>query len=209
MPALEVYESGLSSELLWAQDSQGSRFQIPISDWTAPFIPGDASLLSRCLGSTLDIGCGPGRLVASLSRSGVDALGIDVSTAAVARARSLGASALRRSVFGPVPESGHWRCALLADGNIGIGGDPIALLRRVRELIDPRGVLHVEVAPPQAQTIVVELRLEDEDGRLSDSFRWARVSIDDVSPIARGSGLRESERWESAGRWFVSLRRDS
>ena len=31
-----------------------------------------------------------------------------------------------------VPGEGRWHTALLADGNIGIGGDPVALLRRVR-----------------------------------------------------------------------------
>lgn len=207
--ALELYESGLSSERLWARDSHGRRYCLPISDWTSRSVPGDADLLSRCSGSTLDIGCGPGRLVASLARAGVDALGIDISQAAVVRARSLGARALRRNVFGPVPESGRWRCVLLADGNIGIGGDPIALLRRVREIIDPQGIVHLEVARPRTQTNVVELRLEDEHGRVSHTFPWAQVSIDDLKPLARATGLAETVRWQSAGRWFVSLRRNS
>ena len=68
--------------------------------------------MARCSGPTLDIGCGPGRLVAALAKSGIDALGIDISSAAVARARRLGGKARRCSVFGPVPREGSWsvRC---------------------------------------------------------------------------------------------------
>ena len=40
----------------------------------------------------------------------------------------LGGPALRRSVFDPLPGEGRWGTALLLDGNIGIGGDPRALL---------------------------------------------------------------------------------
>jgi hypothetical protein len=60
-------------------------------------------------------------------------LGVDVSPAAVARAKGAGGAVLRRSVFDRLPAEGRWGTALLADGNIGIGGDPHALLRRVRD----------------------------------------------------------------------------
>ncbi len=50
-------------------------------------------------------------------------------------ARSCGALALHRDVFATVPGTGDGgRGSLLADGNIGIGGDPDALLSRVAEL---------------------------------------------------------------------------
>ena len=51
-------------------------------------------------------------------------LGVDISRTAVARVRQAGASALHRSVFDPLPGQGRWGTALLADGNIGIGGLP-------------------------------------------------------------------------------------
>lgn len=125
----------------------------------------------------------------------------------MARARLTGTRAVQRSVFGSVPHPGRWQCALLADGNIGIGGDPRALLRRMHQLLAPSGALHVEVAPPGVQTSTVELHLEDEYRRLSETFPWAEVGIDGISSITADSGFRVSERWNSAGRWFATLRR--
>ena len=76
------------------------------------------------------------------------ALGIDVVHEAVGQTRARGAAALRRDIFGAVPGEGRWQTALLADGNVGIGGDPVALLRRLRRLLLPGGRVVVEVAPP-------------------------------------------------------------
>jgi SAM-dependent methyltransferase len=118
---MDLYERALSSRRLWARDEQGRRFAVPIAGWTAARRPGDESVLERCAGATLDVGCGPGRLVAALTNTGVQALGVDVSAGAVTFARSLGASAVCRSVFDPLPGDGHWDHAILADGNIGIG----------------------------------------------------------------------------------------
>ena len=88
-------------------------------------------MLARCEAPVLDVGCGPGRLVGALNARGVPALGIDISARAVEQARGRGAMALRRAVEQPVPAEGRWGTVLLADGNIGIGGDPAALLRPV------------------------------------------------------------------------------
>lgn len=88
-------------------------------------------------GTVLDVGCGPGRLVAELAARGRPALGIDVSEAAVAHTARLGGQALRRSVFEPLPGEGRWDTALLLDGNVGIGGDPAALLHRMAQLLTP------------------------------------------------------------------------
>jgi SAM-dependent methyltransferase len=204
--AIELYERGLASQRLWARDGSGGRFAVPISEWTSSSVAGDASLVERCRGPVLDVGCGPGRLVSALSRRGVDALGIDISARAVARARKIGANALRCSVFGSVPNAGGWRCAILADGNIGIGGDPQHLLSTLRRLVGPNGQVIAEVAAPHVATAVRDLRLEDELGRLSEPFPWAEVSAADVGHFADASGLEVSERWTSSGRWFVTLR---
>ena len=83
-----------------------------------------------CTGPTIDLGCGPGRLVARLVERGVPALGVDQSATAVGLARRSGAPALRRDVFEPLPGTGRWQTVLLADGNVGLGGDPWRVLRR-------------------------------------------------------------------------------
>ncbi len=64
-------------------------------------------------------------------------LGIDVVPEAVEQTRRRGASALQRDLFDALPGEGRWQTALLADGNVGIGGDPVALLARTRDLVQP------------------------------------------------------------------------
>ena len=97
--------------------------------WCGTADPTDRELLARAPGAVLDArAAGPGRLVGELTRQGREAAGIDTSRVAVRLARSGGATALCRSIFDPVPGEGGWDSILLADGNIGIGGDPAALL---------------------------------------------------------------------------------
>lgn len=177
---------------------------LPMADWTREVDQADRQLLDLCTGPTIDIGCGPGRLAAGLAAEGRIVLGIDVVQEAVEQTRSRGASALRRDVFEPVPGEGRWGTALLADGNVGIGGDPVALLRRVRDLLDPRGRVVVELAGPGIEGRVVWARLEGA-GAVSRPFRWAVVSIDDIEGVASLAGLDVVHRTEFAGRWCAVL----
>ncbi len=169
---------------------------------------GDLSLLWHCAGPTLDVGCGPGRLAAALAARGVPALGIDVAPLAVRLSRQAGAVALRRDVFGRLPAEGRWVALLLADGNIGIGGDPVRLLRRAGQLLAPTGQVLVEVEPPGTPTGPVRLRLEDATGRISKPFAWCLVSLDELAVLAPAAGLLVAGSWQSAGRHFAALGRD-
>ncbi len=102
----------------------GRTLEMDVRRWMAPADPVDESLLDRAIGPVLDVGCGPGRHVASLLGRGIEAMGIDTSPTAVRLARRRGARVAHQSVFDAVPDAGMWRCALLLDGSIGIGGDP-------------------------------------------------------------------------------------
>ena len=168
--------------------------------------PGDASLIERCGGPTLDVGSGPGRLTVALAERGVPALGIDVTPHAVHLAQSAGALTLQRDVFSPVPGTGRWMIVLLADGSIGIGGDPVALLSRVAELLAPRGQALVEVEPPgcELRRECVRLRHGQQAG---DWIPWAYVGVDQLAGIATEAGLSRGETWSCDGRWFVTLRK--
>jgi SAM-dependent methyltransferase len=187
------------------RDERGGGHPLDVAGWCQPYVPGDRSLLACCTGPTLDIGCGPGRLTTALNRLGNPSLGIDISAAAVDLARARGAIAMRRNVFTPLPGHGRWRHILLADGNIGIGGDPAALLRRCRELLERDGRLHVELAPPGAGSWSGPVRLHSDDHPPSAPFRWASVAADDLAEMADHAALRVLATWTEAHRWFTTL----
>ncbi|MET8856009.1 methyltransferase domain-containing protein [Streptomyces sp. NPDC004579] len=138
-PYAEALGSGRGP--LFLRRTDGWLLPLEVERWCARADAVDLQVLAYCEGSVLDVGCGPGRLVAELAARGRPSLGIDVSEAAVARTVRLGGRALHRSVFEPLPGEGRWGTALLVDGNIGIGGDPAALLRRTAELLAPGGLL--------------------------------------------------------------------
>lgn len=105
----------------------------------------DELFASRCEPPVLDVGCGPGRFVEWLAARGFATLGIDVRTSAVVETASRGGSVLQRDVEDRLPAEGRWGTVLLADGNIGLGGDPRRLLARCHELLRDGGVALVEV----------------------------------------------------------------
>jgi len=192
------------------EHADGSITPLWAGDWRR-LQPGDASLIDRCSGPTLDVGSGPGRLAVALAERGVPTLGIDVAPQAVRMARSAGSLTLLRNVFDRVPGTGRWTIVLLADGTIGIGGDPSALLQRVAELLAPFGQALVEVQPPGRELRRERVRLRHCRGhgqRVGDWFPWAHVGADQLSGIAAEAGLCPAETWSSGGRWFTTLRKD-
>jgi SAM-dependent methyltransferase len=171
--------------------------------WLAPATATDRDVLATVAGPVLDVGCGPARHVRALLDQGVPALGIDVSPAAVRLARGRGATVIRRSVFDRVPAAGRWMTVLLLDGCIGIGGNPVPLLRRAGTLVADGGTVLVEVAPPAVLTQLVTVRL-DGDG---PAFTWARVGIDGLTALAEAADLAVRRTAVIGGRWFGWLAR--
>lgn len=190
---------------LYLRRPDGWALPLEVERWCAGADTADMTVLQRCCPPVLDIGCGPGRLVAALAGLGRPALGIDTSPAAVSRTRGLGAAALRRSVFDTLPGEGRWGTALLIDGNIGIGGDPLLLLGRVRRLLAPGGLLLAEAAVEEVEERV-EVRLEDGRGVRGPAFPWARVGRAALRERARAAGWTVTEEWTDGGRPFLGLR---
>jgi SAM-dependent methyltransferase len=172
------------------------------ADWCGRLRGGDPGLLARCAGATLDVGCGPGRLAAALDAAGVPALGVDICAEAVRQARRRGARAVRGCVFAELPGEGQWRHVLLADGNIGIGGDPYRLLRRCGGLLTDGGDILIELDPPGTGSWSGPVALRHED-RVSTPFPWAVVAADDLAALADRAGLAILETWTEARRWFA------
>jgi SAM-dependent methyltransferase len=172
--------------------------------WHAPAAHEEVEVLAAVNGPVLDLACGPGRLVHHLVERGVVAVGVDAAPDAIAAARQRGVPALLRDLWGALPLEGSWRTVLLFDGNIGIGGQPEALLDRCRHLLAPGGVVLAEIGGPATGSWAVEARIEWGDWG-SAWFPWATVSVDTVDEVAAGAALVVSEVHEAGGRWFATL----
>jgi SAM-dependent methyltransferase len=164
----------------------------------------DERLLDRAVGPVLDVGCGPGRHLLALARRGVDCLGIDVTPSAVRLARSRGAIVVEGSIFGPVPGAGTWATALLLDGNIGIGGDPVALLARVASVLRPGGRILVELGAPGTGGGYGQARVEH-DAITGPWFGWTVVDAPSIDRIASQARLNLTKEWSARGRWFAQV----
>lgn len=190
----QLYDRALGGEQCWVRHEGGQLRRLPVQHWLggdgsdAHF---DAAIVGLCAGRTIDLGCGPGRLVARLVQLGIDALGVDQSEAAVALARRNGTPVLLADIFSPLPHTGSWETVLLADGSVGLAGDPWRVLRRAAELLAPGGRCLVEVDPGTSGVRVDWLRLESGHSA-GPWFRWASVGVDAVAAVADRAGLRFS-----------------
>jgi SAM-dependent methyltransferase len=202
--AIALYEEAMreEAEALVLRTADGRALPLQVSKWCGPPDAADEELLAHCRGPVLDVGCGPGRLTVALTGRGIPALGVDISRTAVARTRRAGAPALRRSVFDPLPGQGRWATVLLADGNIGIGGMPVRLLRRCAQLLAPGGRILIEAEPGNVDERLTA-RLEHPDGRRGPDFPWARMGTAALLDATADAGLHVMGQWQHADRAFV------
>jgi SAM-dependent methyltransferase len=177
-----------------------------VARWSADADAADLTTLDDETGPVLDIGCGPARMVRAAVDRGLTVLGLDVSPTAVAMAREAGLPVAGGSVFDPLPREGQWNLALLLDGNVGIGGDPTALLTRCAEILTATGSIVVETAPEASLDDSYEAHVVDDQGHASATFPWAEVGREALHRHAERSGLRVAQTWSVDGRTFCRLR---
>jgi SAM-dependent methyltransferase len=203
----KLYDHALHGERCWVRHDDGRIRPLPVLNWLggrhadAVF---DRTVVGLCRGPTIDLGCGPGRLVARLVQRGVPALGIDQSAAAVELARRSGAPVLCRDVFDPLPGTGRWHTVLLADGNVGLGGDPWRVLQRADELLRCGGRCIAEFDSATSGIEAGWVRLES-SRTVGPWFRWASVGIDCAARLADDVGLAVTEIYPIGRRVVASL----
>jgi SAM-dependent methyltransferase len=186
-----LYERALVGERCWIRHDDGCVHRLPVRSWLGGRGADQAfddHVVALCSGPTIDLGCGPGRLVAHLIRRGIPALGVDQSATAVQLARRNGAPALHRDVFAPLPGVGRWHTVLLADGNVGLGGDPRRILARAGELLRESGRCLAEFDPRISGVRLRWVRLESSH-TVGPWFRWASVGVDSAGRLAEQVGL--------------------
>jgi len=193
---------GNSVEML---DHTGSEAPLQVERWAGRASQDDHALfVDHCAGPTIDLGCGPGRLVRALLDRKINTVGVDSSTEAVRLARAQGLPVLRRNIFDPVPREGQWAHALLADGNIGIGGVPSRLLRRAWSILGPGGRIHVELNEP-GHGVTCGWRQLRVDGHVGPRFPWAAVSIDAIGEMGNRAGFVHTDSLARNGRHVAVL----
>ncbi|MDQ6850511.1 MAG: class I SAM-dependent methyltransferase [Actinomycetota bacterium] len=204
--ALRPYEDALrTAGPLALHSARGEVIVLDVARWLEPVDAVDETVLACCRVPTLDVGCGPGRFVAALAERGVPALGLDIASTAIALNVHRGTPALLRSVFARVPGEGRWPVALLMDGNIGIGGDPARLLRRLRRVLCASGRLIVETHPDDGVEQMLTVRFSRGGAAIGPQFEWAHVGLRPLLRRAEAAGYRSSDVWSIGGRTFASL----
>ena len=82
----QLYDRALGGERCWVRHDDGRVGRLPVGSWLGGRSADtvfDEAIVALCEGPTIDLGCGPGRLVAHLIERGVPALGVDVSATAI------------------------------------------------------------------------------------------------------------------------------
>ncbi len=93
----------------------------------------------------------------------------------------------------------------MIDGNIGIGGDPVALLARCAEIVRDGGRVVVETHVDRSADRTFTAHVADGDGNRRGGVPWAEVGVDALLEHAATAGLRARRSWTAEGRTFCEL----
>jgi SAM-dependent methyltransferase len=206
--ALAPYETSLAGAgSLHMLADDGDSIALDIERYLAECDAVDQTVMDRCRGPVLDVGCGPGRMVRALSERGIAALGVDIAPMAVEMTRSLGVPVLLRDLFARVPGEGRWPMALVLDGNVGIGGNVDRVLQRLDDLLAPNGRAIVETTPEPLADKTMQVRFARDGVTTGPSFAWSVIGTAPLIARAARVGLFEADTWTTGGRSFVELGR--
>lgn len=206
-----LYERALQGERCWIRWDDGDVAILPVRQWIGGGDEDsgfDRSAVEMCSGATIELGCGPGRLIDRLTARGLPAVGVDQSITAVMLAQRRGAAVVRGDVFGPLPGMQCWQTVLLVDGTVGLGGDPARILSRAADLLIPGGRCVTEFDPLITGIRVGRVRLECGEV-IGPWFHWARAGLDSAHRLAEQTGMAITETRRLGPRAIVLLRKPS
>jgi hypothetical protein len=109
-----------------------------------------------------------------------------------------GRPAILRDVFERVPGRGRGDRAARRR-QLGIGGDPVRLLRRMAQLLAPGGRVVADLAPPGTGLHSGSVRLSA-GGLTSEPFPWSVVGADAMPSVATAAGFAP-RRHDVGDRW--------
>jgi len=138
-----------------------STSKTPLLAGPEAFDPTEAAALTFARGRVLDVGCGAGRHALALLERGHVVVGLDVSPLALAVARRRGVQhTVWAAATAPPFAAASFDTFLLLGNNLGLAGDvegTVAMLRRLRRLARPGGVLIASCRDPAATENPVHL----------------------------------------------------
>ena len=181
---------------------------LDVARWSGDADAVDLMVVSRCEPPVLDLGCGPGRMVVALNRSGRSG----------PRGGHLGRC--RRDQHEP-----GWTGSASADQRLAAGRRPLghrtAGRQQRRDGRRPRGPAPPLLRPGRARRpghLPKSTRARTgtrctrsscpADGRRSLPLPWGRIGARTLTRVASALDLLVAEEWSAGGRVFVSLRKN-
>ena len=184
-----LYDRALTGERCWVRHDDGRVHRLPVQQLAgrhAAPTPCSTRRWWRCAtGRRSTWVVAQGDWWRTWSSAGSRRSGSTSPRRRIGLARRSGAPALRRDVFEPLPGTGRWQTVLLADGNVGLGGDPWRVLAPGRRTVARRRPLCRRIrlrrngcrAPLGATGV--------RRSTVGPWFRWASVGIDCAASTGR------------------------
>ena len=159
-------------------------------------------MLDLCVGPTLDVGCGPGRMTQLLAERGDIVLGIDVVPEAIWQTRDRGVAAILRDVFEDVPAEGRWQTCCSPMATSASAATPCGCCAGSRSCSAP-----VAASSPTSRRPAPDCtrgRATNSRRPTSEPFPWSVVGADAIGELV-AAGALHGETLDVGDRWVGAL----
>lgn len=190
--ALQAYAKG-AREPFYFIDKAGNAYEHPLSRYfrgPKEFTRIEKRMIGLSRGRILDVGCGTGTHLPSLSRRGI-ALGVDISSKAIRLAKARGNKNCRvADIYAFSPRS-KFDTIVLFENNIGMAGTRHGarrLLEKLASILAPDGriLTNANLAEDRCFTAELTPRYNDEKGH---AFKWMHFDEKTLKGLCGTAGL--------------------